>query len=52
MAFNEDKVALEAVHMGMKERRTPYMNLGLDAGAVRFRAKVEKRIAAEGSDEA
>lgn len=53
MAFNEDKAVLEAVHTGMKERRTPYLNLGLDAGAMRFRAKVEKRIAQEaGSDEA
>ena len=52
MAFNEDKDVLEAVHEGMKHRRTPYMNLGLDAGAMRFRAKVEKRIAAERSGEA
>ena len=46
-AFNEDKTVLEAVHQGMKNPRTPYMNLGLDAGAMRFRAKLEKRIAAE-----
>ncbi|MDJ0630417.1 MAG: aromatic ring-hydroxylating dioxygenase subunit alpha [Rhodobacter sp.] len=51
-AFNEDKAVLEAVHLGMKHRRTPYMNLGLDAGAMRFRAKVNKRIAAEASVEA
>lgn len=51
MAFNEDKAVLEAVHRGMKQRKTPYMNLGLDAGAMRFRAKVEKRITAEGSAE-
>jgi vanillate O-demethylase monooxygenase subunit len=50
MAFNEDKAVLEAVHRGMKTRRTPYMNLGLDAGALRFRAKVDKRIAAEDAD--
>lgn len=47
MAFNEDKAVLEAVHDGMKHRTTPYMNLGLDAGAMRFRAKVDKAIAAE-----
>ena len=46
-AFNEDKTVLEAVHQGMKDPRTPYMNLGLDAGAMRFRSKLEKRIAAE-----
>lgn len=52
MAFNEDKDVLEAVQVGMKTRQTPYMNLGLDAGAMRFRAKVAKRIAAENSAEA
>ncbi|MCE8545702.1 aromatic ring-hydroxylating dioxygenase subunit alpha [Ruegeria pomeroyi] len=52
MAFNEDKAVLEAVHEGMKNRKTPYMNLGLDAGAMRFRSKVDKVIAAETSDEA
>ena len=50
MAFHEDKSVLEAVHQGMKHRSTPYMNLGLDAGAMRFRAKVEKRIAAESGE--
>ncbi len=49
MAFNEDKAILEAVHQGMKFRATPYMNLGLDAGAMRFRAKLDKRIAEEQS---
>ncbi|KMW57489.1 Vanillate O-demethylase oxygenase subunit [Candidatus Rhodobacter oscarellae] len=47
MAFNEDKEVLEAVQIGMTDPATPYMNLGLDAGAMRFRAKVDKRIAAE-----
>lgn len=47
MAFNEDKAVLEAVHVGMKDPRTPYLNLGLDAGAMRFRAKLEKRIKSE-----
>ena len=43
MAFNEDKEVLEKVQTGMAERKTPYLNLGLDAGAMRFRAKVAKR---------
>ncbi len=47
MAFNEDKEVLEYVHTGMKNRVTPYLNLGLDAGAMRFRKKVERRIEAE-----
>jgi vanillate O-demethylase monooxygenase subunit len=47
MAFNEDKEVLERVHIGMKERKTTYLNLGLDAGAMRFRRKVESRIEAE-----
>ena len=47
MAFNEDKEILEAVHQGMKAPKTRAINLGLDAGAVRFRKLVAKRIAAE-----
>jgi vanillate O-demethylase monooxygenase subunit len=47
MAFNEDKAVLEAVHKGMKTARTPYINLGLDAAAMRFRKMVERRVAAE-----
>lgn len=47
MAFNEDKEVLERVHTGMKERKTPYINLGLDAGAMRFRRKIEDWIDAE-----
>ena len=43
MAFNEDKEVLEKVQTGMAARKTPYLNLGLDAGAMRFRAKVAKR---------
>jgi vanillate O-demethylase monooxygenase subunit len=48
MAFNEDKEVLEAVHTGMKTARTPYINLGLDAAAMRFRRMVEREIAAAG----
>jgi hypothetical protein len=31
----------------MKTARTPYINLGLDAAAMRFRKMVERRVAAE-----
>ncbi|MDI3335742.1 aromatic ring-hydroxylating dioxygenase subunit alpha [Defluviimonas aestuarii] len=47
MAFNEDKEVLEEVHRGMKAPRSPHLNLGLDAGAMRFRKLVETRIASE-----
>lgn len=40
VAFTEDKLVLEHVQTGMATRRTPYLNLGLDKGAMRFRAKV------------
>lgn len=36
-AFTEDRDVLVAVHAGMKNRKTPYIDLGLDAGALRFR---------------
>ncbi len=47
MAFLEDKDVLEHVHIGMAKRKGDYLNLGLDAGAMRFRNRVEKAIAAE-----
>ncbi len=47
MAFLEDREVLEAVHLGMKSPATPYLNLGLDAGAMRFRKLLDRRIAAE-----
>ncbi len=47
MAFNEDKEILEEVQRGMAKRKTPYLNLGLDAGAMRFRQKVDRRLTAE-----
>jgi phenylpropionate dioxygenase-like ring-hydroxylating dioxygenase large terminal subunit len=46
-AFLEDKDVLEAVHIGMKERKTPYFDLALDAGALRFRKLLKARIDAE-----
>lgn len=47
MAFQEDKDVLEDVHKGMANRTSGYLNLGLDAGAMRFRNRVVKAIEAE-----
>ena len=47
MAFEEDREVLELVHQGMKAPETPSLNLGLDAGATRFRRMVERAIASE-----
>ena len=47
MAFQEDKDVLEFVQKGMDKRRGDYINLGLDAGAMRFRTQVAKRIQSE-----
>lgn len=47
MAFNEDREILEEVHRGMKHKRTPSIDLGLDAGAKLFRRALENRIAEE-----
>lgn len=52
MAFNEDKDVLEYVHTGMAERTSGYINLGLDAGAMRFRSKVAQRIKGEAAQDA
>ncbi len=49
MAFLEDRDVLEAVHRGMKDPATPFINLGLDAGAMRFRRLLERRVEAEGA---
>jgi len=49
MAFEEDRVVLEQVHLGMKAPPVPAIDLGLDAGAKAFRLMVERTIAAEGS---
>ena len=43
-AFIEDRDILVEVHKGMKESRTRHINLGIDAGAMRFRKMVERRI--------
>jgi hypothetical protein len=47
MAFNEDREVLEAVHLGMKNKTTRNLNLGLDAGSLRFRKLLDEAIAAE-----
>lgn len=47
-AFIEDRDILVEVHKGMKNRRSRFINLGLDAGSMRFRKMLEKRMAASG----
>ena len=44
-AFVEDRDILVEVHKGMKNKRTRNINLGIDAGSMRFRKMIEKRIA-------
>lgn len=49
MAFEEDREVLTHVHAGMAQRKTPFINLGLDAGATRFRKLVDRQIEREAS---
>lgn len=49
-AFNEDREILEAVHIGMQEQTARNINLGLDAGALRFRELIKRSVAAEQAD--
>jgi phenylpropionate dioxygenase-like ring-hydroxylating dioxygenase large terminal subunit len=46
-AFNEDRAILAAVHAGMENRRTPNLNLAIDAGPLRFRRGMQRLIDAE-----
>jgi vanillate O-demethylase monooxygenase subunit len=46
-AFDEDRVILEAVHRGMEKKTTPHINLGLDAGPLRFRRELQALIDSE-----
>ncbi len=46
-AFEEDRLVLNAVHKGMASKRTPNLDLRIDAGPLRFRRNVAQRIAAE-----
>lgn len=48
-AFEEDREVLEEVHKGMAERKTPNIDLGLDAGARLFRLSLQRLIDAEAS---
>ncbi|MFA3918447.1 aromatic ring-hydroxylating dioxygenase subunit alpha [Ruegeria hyattellae] len=47
MAFLEDKEVLEEVHLGMKQAKTPHIDLGLDAGAKLFRRVLDRAMEAE-----
>jgi phenylpropionate dioxygenase-like ring-hydroxylating dioxygenase large terminal subunit len=46
-AFEEDRVILTAVHKGMANRRTPNLDLPLDAGPLRFRRGLQRMIDTE-----
>jgi len=52
MAFEEDRAVLEKVHSGMKNPKTPFIDLGLDAGAKQFRLMMSRHIEAEQKSEA
>jgi len=47
-AFAEDRAILAAVHKGMAEKRTPNIDLRIDAGPLRFRRRLAQLIEAEG----
>lgn len=46
-AFEEDRMVLNAVHRGMKDKRTPNLDLAIDLGPRRFRSRLARMIAAE-----
>ncbi|MEP9398914.1 aromatic ring-hydroxylating dioxygenase subunit alpha [Mesorhizobium sp. KR2-14] len=46
-AFEEDRAVLNAVHKGMKNMRTPNLDLKIDVGPLRFRRNLGQLIAAE-----
>ncbi|MEO1193456.1 MAG: aromatic ring-hydroxylating dioxygenase subunit alpha [Pseudomonadota bacterium] len=46
-AFEEDKAILEEVQIGMDQKVTANINLGIDGGQLRFRRQLEAMIAAE-----
>jgi phenylpropionate dioxygenase-like ring-hydroxylating dioxygenase large terminal subunit len=49
-AFEEDKVVLEAVHLGMQNKTTRNIDLQLDIGARKFRRGLDALIAKEASE--
>jgi phenylpropionate dioxygenase-like ring-hydroxylating dioxygenase large terminal subunit len=51
-AFEEDRVVLEAVHLGMKRKSTPTTGLMLDRAANQFRRGLDALIAREQGQEA
>jgi vanillate O-demethylase monooxygenase subunit len=46
-AFLEDKSVLEAVQIGMDNKRTPNLDLKIDAGPLRFRRRLDQLISQE-----
>lgn len=46
-AFLEDRDILEAVHKGIANETSRHINLGLDAGSLKFRRKLDRMITAE-----
>lgn len=46
-AFNEDREILEAVHIGMAEKTTRNINLGIDAASLRYRQLLKRGITNE-----
>jgi vanillate O-demethylase monooxygenase subunit len=51
-AFEEDRLVLNAVQKGMSEKRTPNIDLAIDAGPLRFRRRVQQMIEAEAGQKA
>ncbi len=49
-AFSEDKVVMEAVQIGMKDKKTPNLDLAIDKGSRRARKILQKMIMAEQQD--
>ena len=47
VAFEEDRAVLQAVHRGMAEKTTPHLDLGIDAGPLRYRRRLAELIEAE-----
>lgn len=47
MAFNEDREILEAVHIGMTEKTSRNINLGIDAASLQYRKLLDKAISNE-----
>ncbi|KXU91886.1 (2Fe-2S)-binding protein [Caballeronia megalochromosomata] len=50
-AFEEDRAVLSAIHAGMARRRTPNIDLAIDAGPLRFRRALAKMIEREQASE-